>query len=302
MWSTALVIITNRSSQAGGPAGQIRVQYNSNNPYTTPSVGLVFNAPNHGNVPFPKRNRALWRHISTGGYPYLSSNEKSSSFHNFVGITIPQGATINSATITLVTRNTVSARVPKMMLNAVNGTKKIIPAPSSIYNSAQTVMSKFLRRTATAGTPFVMTTPTGTKREKALWTPAGVPTGAGWANPSTNVIDVKNMIQRLVNTFDYNNDEMVFQVEPDFPDSAQATYNYVSIYTQRLFSKYSNSLQGLGYQLTTATSMGTSIFTPKLVIDYSLPQIPVLRSCRTVDALLIAQGSIHGRCGDEAFW
>jgi hypothetical protein len=312
-----LVTITKRANTRNA-SGQIKVIYGASTgtSYAQPVVGQIRTQPLQ--TPYPQNsNRKVnsngWNGLGNAGYPVVANATKRQSYHTFTGITIPQGSIINSAIITFYTRKFSPAPIMQVnVVDALNGFT--IPlGPSSFWNSAQTVMSKFLRRTATVGsktTSFMQTTPTGTKREKATFQPfESVGYNFNWLDVRPANPDVTNLVQRLVDQFDYNNDKMMFTVEEDFPNTKNGfppnSTNKVSIYTHYIYSGTPFQTTKLPLAGGTPTSQGTSALSPKLVIDYTAPApattsdftvdaipllAPYLRSCTKQDAILISTG------------
>jgi len=117
-------------------------------------------------------------------------------------------------------------------------------------------------------------------------------------------MDIQAIVQALVNKFDYNDDEIFIQIQGTLDQSFYASTSYPTPdfrvythgdYTSRKGSKLSGvSPQFDQTQLTTATSQGTSIYSPKLVIDFTVAGPN--QSDSLVDAMILAQGSVLGRC------
>lgn len=244
-----------------------------------------------------------------------SSGYVRTQFVKFRGITIPMGATINSAIMTL--RYGFNPQFFNAEVKAVDDKSFTLPSPMisrggwtdgtfTGSGSPTSVHSQLINRTA--GVPWLKKTATPTLDSVKAFTLSTVadPGTAGGTDIKgiyEKTIDMAVMIQNLVNKFDYSNDSMFFNI------GIQPGVNGTNVNIEANIYSLNDSIRNhinpvpTGFNNgvppvleTTATSQGASIYVPKLVIDFTSVQIPVLRSCRTVDALLIAQGAVHGRC------
>jgi len=253
--------ITKRSNTALS-SGMMKVTYNTGST-PVPVYGSIIS--NNG-ASYPRAFIDFAYH-TTGGpapSPYSAARNRN-VYHHFVGITIPMGAIINTAVLTSRVNRTQTAF--KCEINAVNDKVFGISSPSA-YTSPATILSKILDNN------FVKTTPTGTKNLGVTYTPASTANTPGY--PTVSAIDVKPIVQRLVDQFDYNNNSMFFQVRGI--EGGGGTDLSFFIYTHYLYSgAYSP-------KATTSTSQATSVFSPKLVIDFS---VAVTQVDSLVDAILV---------------
>ncbi len=301
-----MVTITKRANN-NQDSGVVEVTFTTS---TTPPIvddGYMNAYPNLGGP--NTRAQVFMAGITTGGIPHQTGTvpKRNDVWTTFRGITIPQGANIISAVLSIVHQKVAGTQLIMQANVWESNDAKVNNA--STYPYGNTIYARFMAHTfGGAGNkpPLMMTTPTGTKREKVVFTKTSASSPTQWPNVTTHDLDVKNMVQRLVDQFAYVNQAMTFQLAGDFPNATQYTGTdlYAAIYTHYMYAG------GFAPKVTTATSQGTSIYSPKLVIDYSIAATideeftvdaipllgPYLRSCRTVDALLIAQGSVHGRC------
>ncbi len=123
---------------------------------------------------------------------YYTIRVKSRAFFIFEGITIPQGALISDATLTfgLLSEQTNTT----IGTGTVFGRKTASPIP---YTTTQTTAAN-----------SVFTKPVATAIGNFTW--SGSPTTYEF---TSKPVDVKDVVQELVNTFDYANDNMMFLLQ-----------------------------------------------------------------------------------------
>ena len=106
----------------------------------------------------------------------------------FNGITIPMGATIDDATLTFSIQSS-PANFGATWTGRVYGRKTASPTP---YGTTATGTGVFTKPIASVYAPFAVSgAPTSTTRTQ-------------------KAVDIQGIVQELVNTFDYNNDNMMF--------------------------------------------------------------------------------------------
>ncbi len=176
---------------------------------------------------------------------YQTAFEDGSSYFIFSGITIPQSAIINDATLTF----------------NMQATGTYVTGTANVYG----------RKTATPVTPTnpsFFTAPRATAQ--GTFTISGAPT----STTSTQIqSDVQSIVQELVNTFDYNNDNMMFIMR--FPLTLQPT-----TVTPEDNNAFFGSIAGFT----------GSVNIPNLTINYTLTA-----QTFTIDALIQALG-VNGSC------
>ncbi len=271
----------------------------------------------------------------TSGYVWYN-------YQRFGGITIPQGATINSAIMTL--RTSGSGTYMDAYIKAVDDKSFSLPNPRQSYAAAANgqppgtpnvgtrIKSQLIERTGTVGgikgqnaVPWLKKTATPTQDSSKLvqfGTGAGTQRRRGDAEEN---FDVKDLVQNLVNKFNYSDDSMFFNIglrkgTPTGYSQGGSVFTGRGIYQridsifnkQTIFSPNQNRHVNSGGTYTapgtTATSQGVSTFVPKLVIDFTAvspsTDFPFtadsllflgayLRSCYEVDARLIVSGPAH---------
>jgi len=257
-------------------------------------------------------NELQWQSMTPQGSLPASGTTgyRDTAYHRFKGITIPQGAIINTALLALQVgthMNSSQQTLPwKFGIKAVDDKSFSLPSPSISYTSYDSIHSKLEFRSA--GVPFLKKTATPTQDLSVTSSITPTTTAPSQYDPDeAKVIDVKTIVQALVNKFDYDNDSMFFQIAGKIGVVANAYFNQMFIYTKNDSSsrRHSAMTGDVNHQSpkTTETSYGSSKLLPRLTVDFSLPvNPPVLRSCRLVDAILIAKGENQGRCGDEIYW
>jgi len=250
------------------------------------------------------QGKAGWVSMTGNGLIATSGTDggRSSRYHRFGGITIPMGATINTATLSLHIRGTDNGAYPfKQQMKAVNDKSFTLPNPLTSHTSYATILSLLEQRTGTLAVPFVKNT-AGTLTLDVTQT-LPTTTGAFGDRPLTQNWDVKVIVQRLVDQFDYVSDSMFFQVGGLLNQGVGGSYSsfFQQTYTQEDFATRDINFKGKNpnpvffYKLTTATTLGSSILIPKLVIDFSVGGATV-DSTFEADAMLLVQGSVFGRC------
>ena len=136
-------------------------------------------------------------------------------FFIFEGITIPQGSTINDATLTFD-----AYQASGLVQGTVLARKTASPVTYTATGSVGYGAEDPLRGTGNFTKPVATATNTFT-----------VPTTATTNNHITKALDIKTMVQELVDAFDYNNDNMMFTIKaqdnpPKPPVTTTPTFNY----------------------------------------------------------------------------
>lgn len=253
--------------------------------------------------------RLKWSYIQSNGEPTPQTTggdpaEWRNFYQRFQGITIPMGATINSATLRhYYNAQGNSTTKPKVEVKAINA--KISPnltfASPTLMNNQDggppdfigSIYGKIHNRTdfvkttgsallkATQQIPYLTTT--------SIYASYATPSKIG-GTPVT--FDVQAIIQRLVDQFDYNNEDMFFDVRlaedvGNVPfinaNAAGGGPAIVSLYR----------IQNNG--TPSATSYGQGQKVARLLIDFSAPVVP--ETTILADAMLLYQGAVHGQCG-----
>lgn len=164
---------------------------------------------------------SVGRYIS--GTNTRTFNQDARGYFLFKGITIPISSTIDDATLNLVGESSTSG------IARVYGRKTNYPTVPTGQGT-----SIFTKPVATA---FVTTT---------------VPTTA----PASFGVDIQSIIQELVNTFDYNNDNIILTMKPTAP----------VIPTTPVSTSVSNIIQVDAFEFG-----GSTI--PNLIINYTAPVV-----------------------------
>ncbi len=261
-----------------------------------------------------------------------SGYARQEHYSHFKGITIPQGSTINSAIITLSMSQSFPPQFD-MRMRAVNDKSFALPNPTGSrgghnggLGSPTSIRSQLIKRTA--GVPFVKktATPTADLTVPVILRNTTMTVGGNeWGNNARD-IDVQTIVQKLVNSFDYNNDSMFFQlgIPPGTPTGVSTGYvsSQIKVYTRAnsTFNKatvvpYTTNPAGnqqgqfrdpnkdgfLGAVPggeVTATSQGVSTRVPKLVIDFTAGGGATDLNF-VADAMLLYQGAVFGQCGAQ---
>lgn len=301
MWSSALVTITKRANNPED-GGNLYVKYSTGRVPT--SASATYYPPFGGNG---VRGSGF-----TGSEPQTTySTSMTNGIHRFQGITIPQFATIDSAILTIWGRNKYGQTTFKLGMKAINE-KQMSDAfpvsfdsmtnPTTVRDLMFPHRTNFVKKTATPTADASVT--------KEITATYHGNSSTWFDEPAVAEWDVQELVQNLVNNFDYNVDDMIFQIGPkvgltgtDFENSFYTLNNFSQTGNPPSSKYYSTSPPSGTTKYQTAPGTGVSIRVPKLVINFSIPVTgPVLRSCRTVDALLVKRGEDWGRCGDEVFW
>ena len=218
----------------------------------------------------PMRNFAYGL-VTGSAYSSGTNGRLQGTLTRFKGITIPIGATINSAIISQWYWRQPSINVANVRMRAVNSQNATPTTVSAIAPSdAYALMTR---------TNWVKDTGSVTITESTGFSSLTNSSVAQGSNLKT--WDVKTMVQRLVDQFAYVNQSMFFDQRPFPTDQGQNIYFYAN-------QDYPQGSPG--------TSYGAGPQVTKLVIDFS---VPVTEKTFIADAMLLYQGAVWGQCGDQ---
>lgn len=225
-----------------------------------------------------------------------SINDLSFTTTKFPAITIPQGATINSAVLTyyvktVYVKNAPRPIFPPLEVKGIN-THQPTPDPSWLtptYPQSQGATSVFAQWNKNNWVKDTLSATLKATKTMTTYSATGY-------NARPEAFDVKDIVQRLVDQFAYSNDAMYFDMRPKkrgpYPTIITWEASFYGIYT---FGQNPS---------TPATSYGNGPHVTKLIIDFSaavetthdftvdaIPLLaPYLRSCTKQDAILIQGG------------
>jgi len=208
----------------------------------------------------------------------------------FPGITIPMGATINSATLTYFLQRMVATTTSPVPPIVVRGQNTHQPSPDPTWNSptyAQSQGAISVFNYQFNQTNWVKDTLNATLSAKKT-----IPTQAYVSSLTTTpqAFDVKDIVQRLVDQFAYSNDAMYFDMRPESPVANSLAVNQFEGDFYRIYTFDNNPA-------SPATSYGNGPQVTKLIIDFSVAGATDLDF--DADAMLLYQGAIWGNCGDQ---
>ncbi len=202
---------------AAGDDGYVSKQYVA--PVTTPTFQSFYAVKSYNYAGFGT-------HVNLGA---PLGRSRLSAWIRFVGITIPQNATINSATLKVW-----GATFPSGLVNITANAKKL-NNPANPTNIAQVI------------SPATLCTNNATL--------AGIPaTGSAERN-----LNVKNIVQELVNAFDYSNEAMLFFIKKPSStilDSPVNRFFYFTAYDKGNSSRFENLVINYGATIRKMMMMG----------------------------------------------